>query len=371
MTRKVFVHIGAPKTGTTYVQDRLYLNRGELEEHGVSYPVGLHEDMFAAALDLIDRGWGGQRDESKGQWNALMKRVRRSSADTIVLSHEILAAARHDQVERAINDLAGFEVHVVYTARDLGRQIPAEWQEHIKHRGEVPFRRFLRKTRDSSQTNPTRWFWRVQGLPDVLTRWGRHLPAARVHLITVPQAGAPHDLLWHRFCGVVGVDPAWAPVDSTRHNVSLGIAEVTLLRRLNERVNGGDGLESRDYRQLVRSILAHHTLAHREGAQRVTVPPRSYDWISATAEHWVEWVQGAGVDVVGDLDELRPRFPEPGPDGRIRWVNPDKPRPRDVADAGLDALTALLFETARRTDPDETVLARAGRAVRRFRGGVT
>ena len=369
MTRKVFVHIGAPKTGTTYLQDRLFLNRVALEKRGVLYPVGLHADMFGAAVDLIERGWGGQGAESEGYWDGLMKRVRRSSAETLVISHEILAGAYPAQIERAINDLAGFEIHVVYTARDLARQIPAEWQEHVKHRGTAPFRRFLRKVRDASQASSTRWFWRVQGLPDVLTRWGRHLPPERVHLITVPQSGAPRELLWHRFCDVVGIDPAWAPVDSTRHNVSLGVAEVTLVRRLNDRIGGSDRFEGRDYRQLVREVVAHRTLAHRERTQRVVVPPRSYGWISEVAEHWIEWIQGAGIDVVGDLDELRPCFPEPGPDGRVRWVDPDKPRPRDVADASLDALAALLVETAKRPNPQDTVRAQVGKAVRRFRGG--
>lgn len=370
MTRKVFVHIGAPKTGTTYLQDRLFLNRAELEGHGVSYPVGLHADMFGAAVDLIERPWGGQKAESEGYWDGLMKRVHRNGADTVVVSHEILAGARPEQIERAMGDLAGFEVHVVYTARDLARQIPAEWQEQVKHRGQMPFRRFLRQVRSSRQTNPDRWFWRVQGLPDVLTRWGRHLPSEHVHLITVPQSGAPKDLLWHRFCEVVGMDPCWAPAESTRHNPSLGIAEVTMVRRLNDRINGLGGLEGRDYRQLVREVIAHRTLAYREDTDRVTVPPRSYDWISEVAEHWIEWVQGSGIDLTGDLDELRPRFPEPGPDGTVAWVNPDKPRARDVADAGLDAIAAVLFETAKRPNPQDTVRAQVGKAVRRFRGGV-
>ena len=36
-SRRVYVHIGAPKTGTSYVQDRLALNTRSLGSHGVHY----------------------------------------------------------------------------------------------------------------------------------------------------------------------------------------------------------------------------------------------------------------------------------------------------------------------------------------------
>jgi len=363
MSRRVYVHVGAPKTGTTYLQDRLFLNRVELASHGIAYPVGLKEDMFGAALDLIDRPWGGMRDEVHGEWDALVRRVRRSSG-TVVVSHEILAGARPQQVERAMRDLGDFEVHVVYTARDLARQLPAEWQEQVKHNGRNTFRRYLRQVHKAKQTNPSRWFWRVQGLPDVLSRWSRNLPPDHVHLITVPQPGGPRDALWLRFCGVVGIDPAWAPQESERRNPSLGGAETTLLRRLNEVLLeedfGGD-----DYRKLVREVIAHRTLARRDEMTRVTLPPADYDWAEEVAESWIEWAQGAQIDVVGDLEELRPRRPaEDEP-----WVNPDRPRPRDVADAAVDALVAVVLEAARRPDPDTALRAKVVKAVRRARGG--
>ena len=38
MSRRVYLHIGAPKTGTTYLQDRLTLNAGTLRSHDVHLP---------------------------------------------------------------------------------------------------------------------------------------------------------------------------------------------------------------------------------------------------------------------------------------------------------------------------------------------
>ena len=130
---------------------------------------------------------GGQREDARGEWGRLMDRVRRHDG-TVIVSHEILAGARPAQVRKAMAALEGSEVHLVYSARDLARQIPAEWQEGIKHRRRRSFARFLTQVQNARRSNPTMWFWRAQGLPDVLTRWGDGLPPDRIHLVTVPQA---------------------------------------------------------------------------------------------------------------------------------------------------------------------------------------
>lgn len=366
MSRRVYLHVGAPKTGTTYIQDRLFNNRAELAAHGVHYPIGPRDTMFDAALDLIERPWGGLRQQVHGEWDALVDRIQRLS-DTVVVSHEILAGARPAQVERAMNDLAGDEVHVVYTARDIARQLPAEWQEQVKHNGRNSFRRYLRQVQKAKQTHANRWFWRVQGLPDVLTRWSRNLPPDRIHLVTVPQPGAPHGTLWLRFCKVTGIDPLWAPADSERRNPSLGGAETTLLRRLNALLLDEE-FPADEYRTIVRETIAHRTLAQRPDMVRVRLPPPAYDWAEEVAESWIEWAEGAKIDVVGDLDELRPIRPPAGEP----WADPDAPRPRDVADAALDALVAVILEAGRRPQQEEQpkrpLNLKVANAVRRARG---
>ena len=313
--------------------------------------------MFLAALDLLDRPWGGMRPQAQGEWEALVRRVRRSRG-TVVVSHEILAGAKPAEAARALDDLSFAEVHVVYTARDVARQVAAEWQEQLKHQRKVSFKTFLRQIRDTDQGKATRWFWRVQGLPGVLERWGNGLPPTQVHLVTVPQPGAPPGELWRRLCAAVGIDPAWAPVDSERRNPSIGTAESTLLRRLNARLKEA-GLPSDQYRALVRQLVVHDTLAQRPDMVAVTLPPQAHDWAEEVAQSWIDYAKGSGVDVIGDLEELRPVRPAPD----VEWQDPDRPRPRDVTAAGLDALVALTLEAARRPDADDT-LELAGRPAR-------
>lgn len=361
MADVVYLHVGAPKTGTTYLQGRLYRNRSSLAGHDVAYPSGLRRDMFAGALDLIDRPWKGTREEVRGEWDALAARVRRSQG-TAIVSHEILASATEEQVDRALASMGDAQVHVVYSARDLGRQIPAEWQESIKHRSRRSFRKYLSLVRKHDQVDSTLWFWRVHSLPDVLRRWTRALPPAQVHLITVPPTGSDPDELWRRFCRACAIDPAWGPSAGGRANTSLGIEEIAVLRDLNRRLKKA-GMDSAAYGRLVREGLAQEVLAQRPGMRRAVLPPDHREWALETAEGWMEWVRSARIDVVGDLADLRPVFPPP----EAKWRNPDKPRPRVVRDAAMTALVAALMEVDSRPDPADQPLAKLGRAARRLR----
>ena len=362
MSRTVYLHIGAPKTGTTYIQDRLSLNAKTLAQHGVYLPASAMVDpslfQFRAALDLLDQDWGGPTGHAKGGWSALVRKVRRRNG-TVVVSHEILAPAHSHQVARVMRDLAGSEIHIVYSARDLARQVPAAWQESIKQGRSWSYARFLNRM-ERGKT----WFGRAFDLPKVLGTWGAGLPPENIHVVTVPQAGDDHrpgDPLWQRMCEAIGIDPTWAPLDSDRSNRSLGVAEVQVIRKLNRRMERAARRESA-YDELIRQMLAQGELVKNASAG-VRLPPDRFDWAAERAERWIEWIQGAGVDVVGDVEDLRP-VPL-GPDEE--YVDPDRVGGKRQLNTALDALAAMTHEAARRKDPDKAFTGRMRAGADRLR----
>jgi hypothetical protein len=340
MVRRVFLHIGTPKSGTSYLQDRFALNRDALAKAGLTYLTTRSGDHFEAALDLIEEHWAGQREVARGQWVALVNEAKRTTGD-ILISHEVLAAASPAQVATAMAAFAGDEVHVVLTARDLGRQIPAEWQELIKHRSRKTFKKFMVEIAQGKRTSPTLWFWRVQSVPDILTRWSNGLPPDQIHVVTVPPKTGPPAELWNRFCRAVGVDPAVATVESTNFNASLGIAEAAAIRRLNKLL-AGKGVPRSVYVDLIREGAIREVLGKRTGTIPVVVPKQRWRFVERVAQEWIEWIEGAGVDVVGDLADLTPV--PPGPDHV--WIHPDDPPAEDVADAAIAALAAVVTRVA-------------------------
>ncbi|MEP7089838.1 MAG: hypothetical protein ABI776_06975 [Nocardioidaceae bacterium] len=354
-SRRVLVHVGAPKTGTSFVQDVLWRNRESLAEQGILYPADRFDEHFLAALDLLELHWGGLERQAVGAWDQLAARVR-DWPGTAIVSHEILATATRPQVRRALESFGDAEVHVVLSARDLVRQIPAEWQENLKHRRTVGYHEFLDRVTDPERSGElASWFWGVQEVPDILDRWGGTLNPERVHLVTVPQAGAPRDLLWKRFASVLGLDAAALAPETTRANASLGVPETALVRRLNERVNGI--LPNEDYRELVRELLAHRTLSERTGSPRLGLPPGVRSWAADLSEAWIEDLSGRGYDVTGSLDELRPD-PLTAEEERAGFADPDHPDEAAVADAATQSLVTLLTETARLRDVEATLQGR-------------
>ena len=335
----ILLHVGAPKTGTSFVQDILFTHRDVLRERGVLYPAERHDAHFLAALDLMELPWGGLEREASGRWDRLAAEARQWPG-TVIISHEILGRASRLQAARALESLGApdREVHVVFSARDLVRQIPAEWQENVKHRRTRRYDDFLDRLQDPARSAEiAQWFWGVQEVPDVLDRWASTIPRERVHLVTVPPPGASSTLLWERFAGLFGIDPAeFTPTE--RANASLGPAESTMVRRLNTRLN--NVLDGYGYRRFVREIVVHQHLSRRD-SPRLALPPEVHDWASGLARSWVSELALRGYDVVGDLDDLIPD-PEPRP-----FIDPDTVAEEEVSEAALDALAVMTIEAAR------------------------
>ena len=342
MTRRVLVHVGAPKTGTSFVQDILFTHRDELRNLGILYAGDRHDAHFLAALDLMELPWGGLERDASGAWDRLAAQVREWDG-TAIISHEILGTASRLQVARALESLGDeTEIHLVFSARDLVRQVPAEWQENVKHRRTKTYAQFLSSLRDEERSSEVaQWFWGVQEVPDVLDRWAESIPRDRVHLITVPPPGSSPTLLWERFAGVFGIDPTrFAP--TSRANASLGVPESAMVRRLNTRLN--DVLPNHHYRRFVRELLVHQNLSGRAGSPRLSLPEDAHRWASDLGRSWVSELALRGYDVVGDLDDLVPAATV------TSYVDPDTCDERLVADAALDALAIMTNESARLRD---------------------
>jgi len=337
--RRVLLHVGTPKTGTSHLQDVLFRNRLPLQAARISYPGQRFDSHFLGALDLMRMPWGGLEKEAVGAWARLAGSARSWSGTTII-SHEILAGATPEQIARARESLGDAEVHIVVSARDLARQIPAEWQENIKHRHVLKYSSFIARIQDPERASRTAaWFWNVQELPAILDRWSEGIPPERIHLITVPPSGAARDLLWQRFSTAFGLDEVALEATSERLNPSLGVPETALIRKINRRFNRV--IEPADYRPLVRELLAHRTLSGRTDSPRLALPPDVHPWARELNQAWVDEIRARGYDVIGDLDDLLGA--EPAED----YVDPDRLRPRMVNSAALDAIGALLEENVR------------------------
>jgi hypothetical protein len=165
-------------------------------------------------------------------------------------------------------------------------------------------------------------FWGLHDAAYVLTRWEQQIPAAQIHLVTVPHPGAPRDTLWRRFCEVTQLDPVAYEDLRGRSNVSMGVVETELVRRMNRRVQQ---MPLHVYDPLVRNVLAERILGNR--STRLTLPPDRFDAVRTRSMQLIAELRTRGYHVVGDLDDLMPQLDQ----------HTDHTSPSDVTDADLTA----------------------------------
>jgi len=357
----VVLHVGVAKTGTTFLQRILVSNRSALQAAGTVYPGDSPHSHFRAALDLRGGTFAGHEyQRAKGAWAAVTREVNAFDGPAVI-SHESLARTRRQDRIRAVKDFDSADVRIVITARDLGRQIPAVWQENVKNRNQTTYAEFLDHVFDERRRAK---FWRAQDLVSVARRWAEQVGSDAVTIVTVPPPGGDRSELWTRFrraCGLPDLDYHLPEVSDNR---SMGSAESEVLRRMNACFDVDlpwPRYEARVKRGFVIRVLSTE---RRHGPLRV--PPRWHEATQAQAARQVAQLSAAGYPVVGDLNDLHPQVTD------VAEPGPDEFSPEQLLDVSLHLLSeaALLDKSAVHTpesepDPDGKVT----RLARRLRRG--
>jgi hypothetical protein len=358
MSARVYLHVGLPKSGTSFVQKVLAANKALLRDRdGLLFPGEGWKDQVAAVRDV--RRMGRRPKQTRGAWRRLLDEITAWPGDSIV-SMEWLCAATPDEVQRILEDLAPAEVHAVFTVRDIGRTLPSSWQEMMQNRKPWTWDEFLDSvtSSDKAGSRAGRRFWSQRDLAALLPRWTAALPADQVHVVTVPPASAAADELWRRMCSVLQVDPTGHRTSDLGDNASLGLESAELMRRVNVAA-GAAGFGLTDYHTVYKRVVAKRVLAARRAKEsRLAVPESLRDWLEEAAGQQLEVIRSCGAEVVGDLDDLRPAPPGSG-------IQPQEVQLEELLSAAVDALVGLgreHLETVKALDK-----ARKDRAVLRRR----
>jgi hypothetical protein len=356
--QRVVLHVGTPKSGTTFLQRALWRHREELDAVGVTCAGNRHYEMFHAAIEL--RGsyafWGRSAEELAGTWQRLSDGARDYPGITI-MSHELLGAARREQAGAGLAALDGLDVHLVVTARDLARQVASDWQERVKNGNPVTFADFCANVEKERHNG----FWRNQHLIGIFDRWARNLPPENVHLVVGPPPGSAPDVLWLRFGAAVGFDAG--ALDPTTEeptaNQTLGAVQVAVLRRVNEVLGGR--IQQPAYSKVVKRVFAQSILAGQSSAP-AQCPPALIERLAEITARQNGRITRRGYQVYGDLDELVPKA------GSGPWTDPDAVAPELETAAAVAAIADLLVENAESEhEPDPGLVPTARRIGGRVR----
>ncbi len=341
MKRAVYLHVGMKKTGTSYLQSTLRASNDELRRQALDL-VPHHEPAgHRLARAVLGRQTAGD------PLTALSRQLAAAPGDRCLITQELLGRAGPRQIERMIPALADHEVHVVVTVRDVARTIPSAWQQYVKAGRSYRYDEFLDAVLSGRGTKPAKNFWLDHGVVDMARRWGRLTTPPFTHVVVVPPHGAPTQRLLERFCSVIRVDPTDLVHEQARSNESLGLAQVEVLRRLNEIPRN---YAPKVYGKVYKRGFAHGVLSAQPG-RRPLMPASSQQWCREYTDHVVEALENDGYDVVGDLDDLHP------PDSAF---TDDSQQVSDIecADAAIAALRGVLDQRAREVEHSRTARRR-------------
>lgn len=339
MSRAV-LHIGLPKTGTSYVQRSLVQHREALAGSGVDVLNVPGGSQHHAAWDLLGRRIGGADPGAvEGAWSALAERAGRSPHPCVVLSDEFLVHARPTNVRAVARALSPREVHVVVTVRDLRRAITSMWGQNTRKGRTIRWSDYVAAVRDPSSGPPTSGvaFWLRYDVPRVLETWSDSVRHENVRVVIVPPSGSPPQLLMERFGEAAGLDLTGFRQPAHHVHASASAYYVEVLRRLNEDLR--ERLTEAQYLAVVADLFrpASAALTSRPG---VAFPQEHRDWVEERSEELVDWLSMSPYTVVGNLGDLRPGF-----DGATD-VSPDDLDEDAINDATRELMVASMVAYA-------------------------
>lgn len=300
--RRCYLHVGLPKTGTSYLQSILWQSPEALAEQDLQMLP--HSEPATFHMMLALRGQLDPAMDPPAAFEAFERfrdEANRAICTRALVSQELLGAAKPGQIATLLEALDQYEVHVIVTVRDLAGFAPSAWQQHVKARGVKAFHEYLEDLAGMGSGRPAPSY----DLHGVLDRWGAQVPPERMHVVTVPKRGTSERVLLERFCSVVGMDPDALNTRTTSLNTSMGLVQAELLRRVN--VALGDRLPHRraGYREQGKQFLAGEVL-HPQPGEPARVPKQLADWCVEASQQLVARLEGSGYDLVGDLQDLVP-----------------------------------------------------------------
>ncbi|GAB6983967.1 hypothetical protein [Nocardioides pyridinolyticus] len=332
---QLYLHVGMPKTGTTYIQSVLHAGAEQLVAQGLALLPATRQGSFR--LSVAVRGGRAGQPGVDAAVRRFARRLAQVETPRVLTSDEMLGGASSAQIAAFLEVCGDAEVHVVVSVRSLSRLLPSTWQQRVQQRSESPaLEDFLAAVASREGALAERW-WTERGVVPVLERWAEHVPMERMHVITMPGAGADPRSLLERHGSVLGVDVSVLDEDAARPNVSLGWAQAEVLRQVKLRVPRE--LHTRQgYLPVGKKWLGAGHLAPQRG-----VPPRMPSslraWCEEEAASTIDWLAAQPLEVAGDLADLCPQEEDFVEDPRL---DADA-----IAEAAIAALTSIALERTR------------------------
>ena len=297
----LLLHVGPPKTASTFVQGAFHAARPALREQGVRY-AGSRRHSKRALHAVRNVPWNGGAPPPIKAWQALVHDTHDPDAKRVVLSSEELAKAGAEVIRRVVDDLGPDRVYVGMTLRPLIRVLPSTWQQRVQAGLRTPFEAWLEEILHEPDCDPTSiMYWHRHDR--LIARWAQVVGPDRIRTIVLD--GSDQGQVLRVFEALVGLRTGTLRAHRDMANRSFTWPEAEAVRSLNLAL-GQSGVDPRLGRQVRRDMVRK---LKREDAPPswppVEVPPSALERVLDVQGEIVEGIGAIGVPVVGRVEALR------------------------------------------------------------------
>ena len=304
--KKLIIHPGFHKTGTTALQQALSEVRAELSQANFNYPRIAGTAHHRAARSVIEKTWGwknrGGRSADPIEWKKLERKLS-SNNGTAIVSSEFFSEANQMQLANLAKRLDGADIQVIFTWRPLPFMLASSYQQYLKYGMKKSYAEWLDSIFEvPGEAKFTPSFWKRNLHGDVVARWVETFGEENVSLIAVDETKPTY--LYESFADLAGIPSGLLkePVQ-VEINRSLTFTEASLLLEINRTYPNDGDWES--YEIFIRkgNIKALTGSNKFEVSDEKILTP---DWAIAKAAELnsqsVAQIKSLGIKIIGDID---------------------------------------------------------------------
>ena len=327
MKKKVYLHVGFHKTGTTAIQEALFTHSDQLRILGINYATKKGKANHREAWALSERYWGwkkrGGEQTSIVEWQKRVKNLKAQKIDSVV-SSEFFSEINDDQLNLMANDLKDFDVEIIFTIRPLAKLLGSSYQQYLKYGIKASYEEWLEDIfHNSEKPKFTPTFWKRHRHEEVMSRWANAFGNQKIHLVVVDESEP--DLLYDSFNKILKL-PAGTlkEVKGLGSNRSLNYPEIALLLAINKAFPKDRAWN--DYEVFIREGSIRHLTNQIQLAglgTKLLTPQWAVDEAAKLSSNSIAKINDLGIIIYGDLNKLSSTEIPIGPNGEISEISID------------------------------------------------
>ena len=276
--KKVFLHIGLHKTGSTSLQAFLHRNRNTLRDYGYLYPQTGASSRFDCHHNLawLLTNWSNKADPSLGTWKELHQEIDNTSLNKIIISSEEFefVGMVHKGIKCLKSELESYEVKIIIYIRRQDKRLESHYINCIKagfYSGDILS--FCEKKRNTYDYYKLIEPWKQTfGIDNIIVR-----PLERTQIPSI----------YNDFLKVIGITKHDNFLEVEDQNIRPGIKELEIFKNINKLYNNQQ-LERKKYLKQINEFLNKH----RAGDER------SYRLLSySDSVKILEWYKQSNIKV--------------------------------------------------------------------------